>query len=327
MLIADDINLDLISISNTTSIAPWTSLLNQIDFNLTRVIKKSQNPEQQKSSALQYLNDKYQNYIKIYTDGSKNESSTSYAIFSDDLKLKLMTKINHINSVFQAEALAILKAIDKSREMSLDPVVILTDSLSAVKAINSYNNRDITTTLIVRTILKCPNIKIAWIPSHVGIKGNEMADTLANEAHYNHNLLYNNIDKNDLITHIRNNRNKKNQEIWQNSNEKLLEIKEVLNNQILIVPHRKRIDDTFLSRLRIGHSSRTHSYLIDKYPRPGCVNCQMALTVKHILLDCNDNDIIKIKQHYNMLNVPLKEQLDISNCNIEYLRRVMNTNL
>ena len=38
---------------------------------------------------------------------------------------------------------------------------------------------------------------------------------------------------------------------------------------------------------RIGHMHLTHSYILKKDPQPLCEHCQCILTVRHILVECN----------------------------------------
>ena len=53
-----------------------------------------------------------------------------------------------------------------------------------------------------------------------------------------------------------------------------------------------------ITRLRIGHSHLTHSWLLAKQDAPECIQCNEYLTIKHILLDCIDFQPIREK-HYN----------------------------
>jgi len=48
-----------------------------------------------------------------------------------------------------------------------------------------------------------------------------------------------------------------------------------------------RQDSVILRRLRIGHTHLTHSYHLSRQDPPQCVHCYRALTVKHVLLDCD----------------------------------------
>ena len=41
-----------------------------------------------------------------------------------------------------------------------------------------------------------------------------------------------------------------------------------------------------LTRLRIGHSRLTHSYLLEREDQPLCISCCEPFTVKHFLIDC-----------------------------------------
>ena len=53
-----------------------------------------------------------------------------------------------------------------------------------------------------------------------------------------------------------------------------------------------RRDSVLLNRLRIGHTSLTHSFLLSGDDLPECGTCQCLLTVKHILVECVDlNDV------------------------------------
>ena len=41
-----------------------------------------------------------------------------------------------------------------------------------------------------------------------------------------------------------------------------------------------------LTRLRIGHTRLTHSYLLKREDPPFCISCNELFTVKHFLIDC-----------------------------------------
>ena len=41
-----------------------------------------------------------------------------------------------------------------------------------------------------------------------------------------------------------------------------------------------------LTRLRIGHTKLTQSYLLEREGQPLCISCNEPFTVKHILIDC-----------------------------------------
>ena len=55
-----------------------------------------------------------------------------------------------------------------------------------------------------------------------------------------------------------------------------------------------RRDEVVLSRLRLGHSYLTHSYLLKGEPPSECVTCNCRLTISHILVDCIEYDFFRL---------------------------------
>ena len=49
-----------------------------------------------------------------------------------------------------------------------------------------------------------------------------------------------------------------------------------------------RKEEVIISRLRIGHTNITHSYLLKREEVPFCIPCQEPYTVNHILTNCLD---------------------------------------
>jgi hypothetical protein len=71
--------------------------------------------------------------------------------------------------------------------------------------------------------------------------------------------------------------------------------------------HKCRRDDVTLTRLRIGHTYVTHSYLLRGKPQPQCIPCDCPYTVKHILTECAD--LIQTRQLFYS-DLDLKSILD-----------------
>jgi len=51
-------------------------------------------------------------------------------------------------------------------------------------------------------------------------------------------------------------------------------------------PKLNRKEDTVLNRLRIGHTSITHGFLMAKEEPSICQTCGTVLTIKHLIADC-----------------------------------------
>ena len=147
--------------------------------------------------------------------------------------------------------------------------------------------------LIGMVIQKCVFLNFAnkdnvfcWVPRHIGIRGNEKADSAARSA----------LDLPCVKVVVPNPdfKHKINQCIistWQDDwngaiTNKLHSVTPVLVDWQSSY-RRCRKDEVVLCRVRIGHTHLTHSYILRKDPPPQCEHCQCILTVQHILVECN----------------------------------------
>jgi ribonuclease HI len=130
------------------------------------------------------ISEKYEDYTKIFTDGSKQKNAVAAAAVV--VNKVLVKRLPDHASIFSAEAQAILLALNIISQSSNQHSPIPSDSLSCVKAIK---NRNLNSPLIVEILerlhqqLRCqPSITFVWIPSHIGIAGNTVADVTAKPA-------------------------------------------------------------------------------------------------------------------------------------------------
>ena len=56
---------------------------------------------------------------------------------------------------------------------------------------------------------------------------------------------------------------------------------------------RSRKEEVVLSRLRIGHTYFSHSYVLRREDPPECTACQEIYSVRHVLIDCIDLGLIR----------------------------------
>ena len=54
---------------------------------------------------------------------------------------------------------------------------------------------------------------------------------------------------------------------------------------------------TVMTRLQIGHTWITHSYLLKKEDQPFCHACDNPFTIKHTLVECSDFTYIRNKYY------------------------------
>jgi ribonuclease HI len=144
--------------------------------------KTSLSPEIINSRFLEILSN-HPTHIPIYTDGSKKDENIAAAAITPTHTP--LPKITPHTSVFMAELTAIHLALTYIQENNNNNYIICSDSKSALTAITSYSHTNpliIQIKHILHTIYPASDTILLWIPSHVGIPGNERADTAANEA-------------------------------------------------------------------------------------------------------------------------------------------------
>jgi ribonuclease HI len=278
-------NLDLAVVASTrlANLEPWRVHLPRVVLSLHTGAKAATNPQTLKEEFDVFLCDELTS-THIYTDGSKDHSGTACAAVSKGRLL--LCRLPNEASIFTAEARAILLALKIVETTHTNQFIIFSDSLSCLQAIQSpcWKNPVILDILEKTHILSVSGkeVKFCWLPSHVGIKGNEAADRGAKAA-----LLL------DIDPHIRlpfsdlkQTINKYFQQTWQEQwnvmlSNKLRPIKPLLGETLLKVVHRR--DEVVLHRARIGHTYLTHAHLLKREDAPECATCHCLKTVQHIL--------------------------------------------
>ena len=195
------------------------------------------------------------------------------------------------SSVFTAEAKTIDLALDFIDSCFLhDKFLIFSDSLSVLKALNHTSSKNSQIQKLLEKHHKIANTKeilFCWLPSHVGIIGNEIADRKAKDS-LQLNMSTFEIPFNNFKPLI----NKYILSEWQKSWDtatfnKRHAIKPVVGNNSSAIRNVRR-EDVVITRLRIGHTRFTHSYILNREEQPFCIVCNQHITVKHILTDCID---------------------------------------
>ena len=78
---------------------------------------------------------------------------------------------------------------------------------------------------------------------------------------------------------------KKWQQLWdENPHNKLFQIQHILKERKLD-PNNTRREETTHTRLRIGHTRLTHSFILKEEPPPKCL-CGNQYSIKYILIEC-----------------------------------------
>ena len=129
-------------------------------------------------------------------------------------------------------------------------------------------------------------ISLVWVPSHVGISGNESADKAAKEALA---MAPANLSTpvTDLFPTIEEYTTRHLwQEKWAETPNDMHEVQPEIRRPPKVTYKLSPNEERIMCRLRIGHTRLTHRHRLERTPQPRCEFCQTALTVKHILLQC-----------------------------------------
>ncbi|XP_063373833.1 uncharacterized protein LOC134661622 [Cydia amplana] len=229
-------------------------------------------------------------------------------------------KINKYASIFTAEATAILFALKHIKEKNqLDQNwIIVSDSMSVLKSLSSSKiNANINYLIFAikelwwELSLTDTDVKFVWVPSHIGVLGNENADFLAR-------TIVNMSDPStgtDIISSLK----KRMIGNWGKHWYCCTEIENKAHAYSLLdvpvnstpwfckfknIVHRKFY--TTITRMRIGHYCLNfHLHRKNIVPSPYCDRCQMqeAQSLDHIIFDCPSFGIQRLMLMDELLNI------------------------
>ena len=282
---------------------PFSLLRPNVDLSLHNGSKKDETSMIHLIKYIEFIQDK-KDYALLFTDGSKDTTGVSSAAVSGTTTLTC--RLPNDSSIFTAEAQAIILALKLIEESNNHKFYIISDSLSSLQAILNMkiNNLQILKILETYKEMRQNNklIKFCWVPSHVGIEGNEAADTAATTG------LNQPIDEtiripySDLKSRVRQYFHELLQSKWNTAQfNKLRTIKYYLGKTKFNTITSRR-DEIVLHRIRIGHTHLTHSYLLNREDAPECPQCLCLLTVEHILIQCPTYTSIR-KRFFNTNNM------------------------
>ena len=179
--------VDSLSIAELNDTDP--NLVN-IPFLIKNETDKTAIPPFKKTLCQLIINDNYFDYQHIYTDGSKNPDNGKVGfatVVVHPHNIIISSRINDHLSIYTAEFLAIIKAMEWIRENKTSKTVIFSDSLSSLQSIahNKSIRPDLLNQLyrIHQTLIdNHQKVIIEWVPAHIGLAGNEIADHHAKQS-------------------------------------------------------------------------------------------------------------------------------------------------
>ena len=307
---------------------PWLLNKPQCNVDLT-VFNKTDTPPEIFRQHFRSAVEPYRQYIHIYTDASQSNSGTGCAVVAFDSVLNtLKYRLNKFCNVFTGELIAIYKALRYINDHLANQFIIFSDSLSSLQSLVTYQPRN----PLVSGIQDClyslqkrkKTVILFWVPGHVGIRGNEMADAAAKQAILLTDPPDHRVPAQDYKPHLRKHLFSSWLHKWRELKEtnKLRVIKDTIS-EWTSSRHRNRRSEVVLARLRIGHTRFTHVHLLTKDQPPLCNSCQEPVTVKHILIDCPIYSAIRKQYHLSQdLSVLLSDDVAQVQNLIQFIKHI-----
>ena len=288
-----NINFENISTIQLPDTPPWSFDPIYTYWNLALNLKSDTCPTVYKSEFYRIKNTLLNDHHFLYTDGSKQDIKAASAA-CDQTNYKIERMLDYA-SIFSAELNAIILALEiiEFQHNTINKFVICSDSQSALQAIEGSNFQNPFLIFILEKLQylrqeKNKSVCFLWIPSHIGIPGNEVVDKFAKRGLGRQTTNKLKLPHSDCKPLIKPFIHSKWQNIWNDEidkNKKLREIQPSLNN-IIPVSRKSRREELILNRLRIGHTYFTHSFIRKREPPPECISCDCVFSVKHIMLEC-----------------------------------------
>jgi ribonuclease HI len=333
-LVKDHMNSLKIEEINHDILAPWNKNLNSL-INI-------QISEKSKEEQLIIHNEKknqidFSKSMIIYTDGSKIDSKINLGAgiaYSDDNRIYYQESYNLGSNleVFDAELFAIYKAfilIQKkiSRNSNIQEYWIFSDSKAAIQRIQ--RNRihagqyiiDKIRNIVQKIDLNKIKINIEWVPSHMNIRGNELADLAAkNGADLNHSN-----EKFVSIAFLKRKIKENCLNEWKLNWNSYISNKNDHNHykQFKMTPKWKtnplklnKKDFSTIIQLKLGHGYfKSYLFNININESNKCYTCKTKENPAHLILYC---------KNYNDIRNHLKKKYDLNGLNLN-LNQIFNT--
>jgi ribonuclease HI len=155
------------------------------------------------------ISERFSGSTLIFTDGSRSEKGTGFGIYVPGQQ-SFGYRLQEPSGVFTAESTALLTALHFVGSGQPGVFLILTDSLSSIEALRSRKISSRTHSVVyeckeVLWWLRANQfvVRLMWVPAHVGIDGNEMADRIAKESAASGNLYWGGALECDLCPQMR----------------------------------------------------------------------------------------------------------------------------
>ncbi|XP_070395567.1 uncharacterized protein [Dermacentor albipictus] len=264
-------------------------------------------------TAASLLQERLGDRLHIFVDGSvipETGSSTAACVAPALQKSKLCRLPGHTSST-AAELPGLHLAVDLlAEELPTTPAAIFCDSKAALLCLQSPDKASLGVALLSSRLVVLQDagcsLFLHWLPAHVGIPGNEEADTLAKSAHHS------SVPLSPAVTAADFTRHKLCWHIIACHTDK----RASLGRPPRPLPQHglPRRDTSLLLRLWVDcYWTAAHRHRLGKATSPACASCGDPETLEHLLLACPAHlqHRGRLLQEFSRLGLPCSRQEDI----------------
>lgn len=273
--------------------------VDQVEINAylgEKMLKKDQLSQLKlKQHTLGLINGKYKGRGRIWTDASKDRGKCGIGIFVEGQRRRYYYRLQHNTSITSAELTAIWVAMQIVEEGQLLHYVVLTDSRSSCQMLESGIDTGEGETVIaeILRIAKSWRVSIQWVPSHIQVSGNDVADMLAKEGTkdgapvFENKLLLKDLFL-EFTKQLEDRTKRWYEEASQEKGKKFYAIQPTWNAQPWFTKaDLKGKDVRLLNRLMSGHDySKYWLAKMKLKDDPNCDLCDEHETAEHVILHC-----------------------------------------
>jgi len=231
----------------------------------------------------------YNDYVCCFTDASSTINRTS-AAYMIDSEIETFT-LPKFTSISSAEMAAIYQCLLKLPLTTRSKFIIFSDCQSSLRTLQKEHHDPIDAITsqvfyIQHHLRPAVTFTFVWIPAHSGIVGHDIVDAATKDTTHSAIPL---INPPDLKKHTRYLLNDSWNTEWSHTSGKLRSIKPTIEDWTIKISklcEHSPLLETAVNRVLLGHSRTTHDYIYTKQPPPMCLDCDVPLSVQHILHHC-----------------------------------------
>ncbi|XP_077552119.1 uncharacterized protein LOC144166485 [Haemaphysalis longicornis] len=252
------------------------------------------------------LHERHAGAVKMYTDGSvlpRPPGSAADACAAPELDLTVLRRLSFASSSTKAELVGLHLAADALTERrDIIHAVILCDSRAALLRLQNPHKHGPLVRQLAKKLRDLHSegrrVSLHWVPAHVGLAGNELADTLAKAAHSADTAVFEAATKGDEARYW----------IAKHAEKQHPHPRLANGSSPGRIPSRTfgRADCSLLLRLRTRSAfSTARRFFFGRAASPNCQHCGELDNTEHALLRCSHHhaERAKMRQRYAALGV------------------------